>query len=113
MEDGEPCPCFACLAAERSYRGYAGEIEQHEQHERERRQGRETCRADISAIEDGKRGDDSFLGGQTCQQADRHLPVEAQRLQDRRDGFAYHREVGVLKVVQVLRGEILQRPDDD
>lgn len=113
MEDGEPCPHFAGFATESSDRGYAGEVEQDEEHEREGRQGRETGHTDVTAIEDSERGDDGFLSRQTGQQADRHLPIEAQGLQERRDELTDRSEIRVLQVVEVLRREILECPDDD
>ena len=113
MEDGKPCPHFAGLATKSSDRGYAGEVEQDEEHEREGRQRCETGRTDVSAIEDSERGDDGFLSRQTGQQADRHLPIEAQGLQERRDELTDRSEIRVLQVVEVLRREILECPNDD
>ena len=113
MEDGEPCPHFAGLATEGSDCGYAGEIEQDKEHEREGCQGCETCGTDVSAVEDSERGDDRFLSRQTGDETDGHLPVEAKRLQERRDELTDRSEIRVLKVVEVLRREILECPDDD
>ena len=113
VEDGEPCPAFPRLAAQGGDGGNTGEVEQGEEHEAEGGNGCERRRGDIAAVEYRHRGDDSLLGRQTRQQADRHLPIEAQRAQYRRYCLAYHCQIGVLKVVHVLRGEVLQCPDDD
>ena len=113
VEDSEPSPDFSCLAAEGSYRRYTREIEQDEEQERERRKGREACGRYIAAIEDSESRDDGFLGRQTGEEADGHLPIEAKRLQERRDGLADGGEVGVLEIVEVLRGEVFKCPDDD
>ena len=113
MEDGEPCPLFTGFAMEGSDRSYAGEVEQHEEHEGEGCQRREAGCADISAVEDGERGDDGFFRGKTGDEADGHLPVKAKWFQERRNELADSRQVRVFEIIQVLRREILERPDDD
>ena len=83
VEDGEPSPLFAGFATQGSDGCHAGEVEQHKEHEAECGERGETGGTDIAPIEDSERRDDGFFGRKAGQETNRHLPVEAERLQER------------------------------
>ena len=98
MEDREPCPLSAGLAAQRHNSRYAGEVEQHEEHEGKGGQWCEACGRDITAVEDRERRDDGFLRRQTRDETDGHFPIEAKRCESRRDELTDSGQIGVLQV---------------
>lgn len=99
------------LAADSGYRCHAGEVQQGKHEESIRANRRKSRSREVVAEEDGKRRSYRFLGGQTRQETNRHLPVEAQRTHHRFYPLTDNRDPRRLQMVEVLGGEKLERPD--